>query len=230
MKLKTLKTALVSLAGGMLILTATLHADATDDRSEGRPQTLQTKIAFKEHRAQVEKEAEETLDPTAPMEKAYSTLHLGQYHNAVAVGILGESLELEDGSIWSISSSDSYKTLNWLTTDVILIKPNHSWFSVYDYVLENQNTGATVRANLSLTPILFGHNSHWIISILGNEVTLEDGSIWYIPSYDMSQVRNYRLNDHIIVGTNDSWWTSGSYPNILINANEDNYVNASCRN
>lgn len=157
----------------------------------------------------------------------YVTTHQGVYHNPLSVGVLGESVTLEDGSVWSVSSDDTYKTLNWLTSDLIVVSPNHAWFSVYDYVITNQNTGVSVKANLILGPIVDAVYRHWVVAIdyLWDRVWLEDGSIWTL--FDSSISKQWQVGDTVIIGVNDGWFST-SYPNILINVNMLNYTRCIC--
>lgn len=155
----------------------------------------------------------------------FYTSHPGAFHRADYISIFGDSIELEDGSIWSVRGSDAYKTLNWLPSDLIVITPNHSWFSVYNFRLTNQNTGVSVESNLNLGPIYNGPFTHWIVSIdyYHDVVYLEDGSVWNMSYYDGSIVRKWVVNDTVIIGINDSW-LSATRPNILINVNMLNYA------
>ena len=57
------------------------------------------------------------------------TSHPGAYHNPITISIFGDSVEMEDGSIWTITSSDATTTLNWFASDVLIISQNHTWFS-----------------------------------------------------------------------------------------------------
>jgi hypothetical protein len=159
----------------------------------------------------------------------YYTTHTGALHQPMALWDFGSTVELEDGSLWSISSSDSYKTLNWLTTDIVIVTPNHEWFSIYNYCLVNQNTGVTVRANLSkyLDPYFHTSYNYRIIAIddILQQVWLSDGSVWSIVFGDYST--RWQLNDTVIIGINDGWLSS-SRPNILINANILHHVRANC--
>lgn len=159
----------------------------------------------------------------------YVTTHEGAFHFPKAVSYFGDTVELEDGSIWSVCSNDAYKTMNWLTSDLIIIVPNDSIFSSHDYKLININTGAKVKVNLYLGPIYNGAYTHWIVAIdyLYREIYLEDGSIWKMSSFDQSIVNQWIPNDTVIIGINDGLF-SGSNPNILINVNMNNYSIGSC--
>lgn len=149
--------------------------------------------------------------------KALYSSHEGAFHRPVNISAGGDMITLEDGSIWKVRPDDKAKTLDWLAGDTIFILPNHSWFSSYYYVLSNQNTGAEVCVNLMLPPLYNGNYSHWIVAIdLYNlEVGLDDGSVWKISSSDYSTIEKWKVNDTIVIGVNDSWFSSK--PNILIN-------------
>lgn len=155
----------------------------------------------------------------------FYTSHPGAFHRANFISIFGDSIEFEDGSIWMVYNGDAYKTLNWLPTDLIVVTPNHSWFSAYNFRLTNQNTGASVEANLTLGPIYNGPHTHWIVAIdyYYDVVYLEDGTVWNMSYMDDSIVRKWLVNDTVIIGINDGWFSS-SKPNILINVNMLNYA------
>jgi hypothetical protein len=161
----------------------------------------------------------------------YVTTHPGAIHWPIALGLFGEKVELEDGSIWSVSSSDSYKTLNWLISDHLVITPNHDWFSIYAFRIHNQNTGISVAANLTLylNPAFHSVYNHRVISYddILKMIWLEDGSVWSVSSYDYSP--KWQVGDTVFIGINDGWLSS-SRPNILINANLLHYVRANCLN
>jgi hypothetical protein len=159
----------------------------------------------------------------------YYTSHEGAMHHPISVSLLGETVELEDGSIWTVSSSDRYQTLDWMTGDIIIILPNHTWFSAYDYRLVNLNTGANIKVNLSLGPIYNGIYTHWILAIDYNkrEICLEDGSVWKMSWWDGSILNQWLPNDTIIIGINDGWFSGGN-PNMLINVNMNDNAIGNC--
>lgn len=162
--------------------------------------------------------------------KSLYTTHEGAFHRPVNITKRGESVTLQDGSMWKVREKDRYKTQQWLASDNILILPNHSWFSTYQFVFCNQNTGCEVRVNLILEPIYNGVHSHWIVAIdlYNQEICLEDGSIWKVSGSDYNIMHEWRNNDIVIIGVNDSWFSRK--PNILINAsNKRAYVTATCQ-
>jgi hypothetical protein len=141
-------------------------------------------------------------------------------------------MELMDGSIWAINPNDAYKTMDWYTTDLVVITLNHKWFSSYDFRITNQTTGSSVQADLYLGPFDPAYGSpytHWILGVdyYYNEVYLEDGSVWSMSGFDRSIVDNWIAGDTVIIGVNDGW-LAGSNPNILINVNMLNFAAGLC--
>ena len=181
--------------------------------------------------SQADTQTEGLVAKAAKSASEYYTTHQGAFHHPIAISLLGETVELEDGSLWTVSSNDRYKTLDWMTGDVIIILPNSSLFSSFYYCLVNLNTGAKVKVNLTLGPIFNGIFSHWIVAINYSyrEVCLEDGSVWKISTLDDSVLYKWLPNDTVIIGIN-SGWLSSINPNMLINVNMNNYVVGGCVN
>lgn len=177
-----------------------------------------------EEKAQARSLTQKSFDATT-----YYTTHEGAFHRPIAVSFLGDTVELEDGSIWAVSSGDRYKTLDWMTGDTIIIIPNSSWFSSYDYSLVNINTGAKVKVNLSLGPIFNGVYTHWIVAIdyYYREICLEDGSVWKMSSWDSAIVNQWLPNDTVIIGINNGLFSGGN-PNMLINVNMNESAIGNC--
>lgn len=159
----------------------------------------------------------------------YYTTHAGALHWAISVTPFGDSVQLEDGSIWSVSSWDRYKTLNWLSSDTILVAQSSNYFSIYGYKLINVNTGAEVEVNLTLGPIYNSVYTYYIVGIdyFWNEVMLNDGTVWKF-FWDDSVMKKWLINDTVIIGINDGAF-SGSEPNILINVSMLNYARCVCK-
>ncbi|MCX6989461.1 MAG: hypothetical protein NTX49_00090, partial [Chlamydiae bacterium] len=74
--------------------------------------------------------------------------------------------------------------------------------------------------------IAFGSYTHWIIGMdyTSGHVYLENGSTWTISTNDLFIFNDWAINDTIILGSNDSWFSS--YDSLLINVNMNNYVRA----
>ncbi len=203
------------------------HVKVQEERAlldEGTTPSTEARMSFEEKTRTQDGEEELVA------KKMYYTSHDAVFHRPLAVSCAGDYVTLEDGSIWSVRIKDRYKTLDWLTNDTIMILPNHSWFSTYHYVLLNQTTGKSVKVNMYLGPIYNGIFTHWIIAVdyYNNDVWLEDGSVWKISDSDHSIVNKWLINDTVVIGINDSWFSSK--PNILINVNMLNYAKGLCIN
>ncbi len=177
----------------------------------------------------------------------YHTTHHGAHHHSV--NIRGKTIELEDGSVWEISSDDISKVAQWRTNehmhvddhynldnqghDRILIIENRGWFSwlsAYKYQFINVNRGEKVNANMALTPLLNSVHTHWIEEIDHDNRTihLEDGSHWDMSWFDRKTLSTFNEYDVVVVGTNTGWFR-GSNPNILIRVETMKHVRGSCK-
>jgi hypothetical protein len=157
-------------------------------------------------------------------EFSYSSTSAYAHHWLVSATPDGSIAELEDGSNWKLAPN--YSVFNWRVGDSMVITPNHSWLSDYNYYIINKFTGSYVAADLVLGPVAFGPYTHWIIGVdyAAGHVYLENGSTWTIPSNDGYVFKDWAINDTVIIGANDSWLSS--YDCILINVNMNNYVRA----
>lgn len=151
-------------------------------------------------------------------------------HWLSGVAAFGDSIELEDGSTWKVSSYDQYKANNWRSEDPLVITQNHRWFSKYNYRVINKSSGASVEANLYFGPIKNGIYTLYVTSIdpIKNTIKAINGkneiTHWEICSKDWYEFSDWDLNDAIIVGYNSGW--DSRYECILVNVNMDNFVRA----
>jgi hypothetical protein len=216
---------------------------------ESRPMTFEKRQMMFEQRSQ-ENESEgcqRTDAEQRPFQKAslkgnMSQFRLAPQHNAnyfltaytqpvhshwlASVSIYGDSVELEDGSFWKIPSYKSHIVYSWKAGDLLTITPNNCFCSYYNYYINNKYTNTYVPANLYIGPIAFGSYTHWIIGIdhINGHIFLENGSAWCISSSDAYIFSDWAINDTIIIGANDSWFSS--YDSLLINVNMNNYARA----
>lgn len=172
--------------------------------------------------------------PGTPKLGFYLTSHAGAIHYPWGVSVYGDCVELEDGSRWGISISDSYKTLNWMITDRVVITQNRDWFPSSQFKLENLETGVAVSADLIeyLSQFFQNYYNYHVLAIndYSQEIWLNDSTVWKVFDNDYPVVwESWDFNDTIIIGVNKGWYSS-SYPNILINANTLQYVRAKCMN
>jgi hypothetical protein len=154
----------------------------------------------------------------------YSASH----HLLASVTVLNNdtyALELEDGSVWKISSYDGVKALNWRNIDYLTITQNNRWFSRYNYRIINTSNGTSAEANLHIGPVELGPHSRYIVGIdhSRKEILLSDNTRYEISYLDASIFKDWALNDYLIIGTNSntSFWDSGS-DILLINVNMNN--------
>lgn len=153
-------------------------------------------------------------------------------HSLSALSALGDSIILEDGSIWSLNARDSDEVLSWKESDPLLIYPNTAWFSSYKYKIINQVLNTSVEVTLTYGPIIGGDFSLQIIAIdyMKGELFLSDNSRWMICSSDKYLLSEWLVGDYIIVGSNNSPWVNFpwvcSLKNILINSNMYNHIRA----
>lgn len=211
-------------------LTAGLSANSPDVQS--RENLNDAEEENKKNELKNEDVKTEAANLLNPLQAAiHYTSHSGVYHFLAYVDFLNEKIQLEDGSIWRISSSDLYKTANWLTTDTIIITPNHSWLSqdAYNFRFTNRATGTSIAVQLSvfLSPIYHTIYNYQIAAYddTNSMIWLNDGSVWSVSIWDYSQ--KWQIGDTIIIGNNDGYF-SNTKPNILINANLLNSVRAIC--
>ena len=147
-------------------------------------------------------------------------------HCLSSVAAFGDSLEIEDGSVWKISSYDAPKVASWGAQDPILITQNHRWFSKYNYRIINQATGAALEANLFLGPIKDGTYTRYIMSIdtARGELILNDNTRWAVSSLDEFGFKDWVLYDAVIIGYNSGW--DSSCQGLLINVNMNQCIRA----
>lgn len=128
-------------------------------------------------------------------------------HCLKSVSVLGDSVEIEDGSVWKISSFDADKVRYWKSTDVILITQNHSWFSKYKYKLVNETIGSSLEAKLHLGPSKRSEYIRYVIEtdIRDGIAILNDGTRWKVSSLDKHLFKEWELNDAVIIGYNSGW-------------------------
>lgn len=208
------------------------HAELTQmqqERANENESTCEATVTFSSADRTPLTISAETPDAAVFSSDVFYTTHNGAYHNPISVTALGGVVQLEDGSVWTIADGDHYKTLNWYTSDLIVLTPNHDWFSTELFRMSNQNTGVSVRCSMVLGPIYHGLYTHWIVGInyYTQEIYLEDGSIWQVTGFDSAIFGKWLLNDTIVIGVNDGYLAS-TKPNILINVNTLSFVRTIC--
>lgn len=159
----------------------------------------------------------------------YFTSHPGAMHNVTMVGQRGEFIYLEDGSIWTVCPEDHFIVNTWNQKDSLIIMPNTSWLTGWDfaYKMVNQINGASVAVNLKKYLDVKQHTyvNFSIINInhFLRTIRLSDGSE-FVVNGPMSYWQPWQT---VIIGVN-SGSDYNTFPNILINASVNSYVTANC--
>lgn len=160
-----------------------------------------------------------TLTPKGSLFKEFYQLHYASFHRPTSIAFDGSTLELEDGSMWTIKYSiDRMLALGWSTRDSLVIEQWDS--SGFEYKILNQTKDEYVIASPILGPIYTGIHTHWIKSIDSfGTIKLEDGSEW--DTFSRQEIALWLPNDTVIVG---AYRTGASYNTIFINVNQLSYA------
>lgn len=208
-----------------------MQRSRTTQNDEEINDQAETKLPIKNASHQISSSKNEFMFAPREMTKPEFTLAAyGAYafpincHWLTSIADSSRSFELEDGSHWEVSPSDTYILRNWRREDSLIITPNSSWLSQYDYYVTNKSNNTYVKANLFVGPMAYGPYSHWIVDIdyFGGHVYLENQMVWCVSPQDNYLLKDWAVNDHIIFGLYDSWFSP--FDHILINVNMDNHV------
>lgn len=214
-----------------LLLPTILFADNVAVGS--RPMSEEAAEQVEKERGKKESAEEEEQETASYVFDRYPPVYYSSsHHRLTSVTILDNNectIELEDGSVWKISSYDESKARHWKLDDPLTITQNNRWFTKYDYRIINKANGTSLEANLFLGPALLGEYSRFIIGIdhIQREILLSDNSHWEISCLDSSIFKDWAIDDYLIIGTNSntSIWDSSSDA-ILINVNMNNCARA----
>ncbi|MBS0630012.1 MAG: hypothetical protein JSS30_07320 [Verrucomicrobia bacterium] len=147
----------------------------------------------------------------------------------------GNVIKIDDGSEWVFDRADSQILRTWKAGHQIIITPNQHLLSGshYTYVITNTELGDSVNVNLFLGPVAFGHQTSWVVGIDQNsgKIYIINGrgerTVWEVSSSDMYLIKDWKVNDTVIIGENDSWlWAFSSYKSMMINVNMNHYIRA----
>lgn len=148
------------------------------------------------------------------------------YHLAADINPFENLLTLEDGSQWKIASYDYFELLSWRLRDHLVITPNN-YFSDFTYYITNQETGSYVRANLVNSPIRGGPYTVMISGLDQNTdfkgcIYLNNNTFWSVSQNDLPLIRNWEVDDLVIMGKNNEWFSSNTH--IIINIHTNTFV------
>lgn len=144
-------------------------------------------------------------------------------HRLVGISGLDHSIELEDGSTWSISPRARNIVARWRQESPILITQNLSLLSIYNYKIENTDTGESIAANLFLGPLKNGPYTRYIVEIddYCSYLVLNDNTRWEVSYWDTSFLSEWKIGDCVIIGYNSTWesTSAGLLINVSLNRN-----------
>lgn len=162
--------------------------------------------------------------------------HKGALHHPI---IIGDFVQLEDGSIWEAHESDKFKTHSWFSDDTLKIVPNPETllfkFIKHPYVLVNLNTDETVRVKLydkiqgTASYYVTGYHSSfdypYLYHFKGIRLHISDGSRWDLPW--SSKASSWEYGDRVIIGHRHPYDTTSYTPYyIIINCETLSHVEA----
>jgi hypothetical protein len=149
----------------------------------------------------------------------YPAVHLPtSAHTIVSISAYGDEIEIENGSLWKVSSYDGRKAMQWRTDEAISIVQNTRWFSSYYYRLVNRKTGASIEANLSQGPYTNGPYTYYVteFDFAQGIMTLSNPNQvthWEVHPSDIAEFRGWDFNQPIpvILGDNNDYDGSPHY-------------------
>ena len=135
------------------------------------------------------------------------------------VGVDGETLTMNDETVFVIANNSMATVASWTQNSPIVISPSR-WYSQYSYYITNTLTHETATAKLSQGPLvkyaIFIQQIDWN----SGYVYLSNGTQWTIRS--SNNMRPWQAGQAVLIGQNA--WLTGY---ILVNVNEDNYLESS---
>jgi hypothetical protein len=157
-------------------------------------------------------------------------------HTIASVSAYGDIVELEDGSLWSISAYDGRRAMQWPIDEIISITQNTRWFSSCYYRIINRYTGASIETNLSQGPFTGGILTYYVTEFDFSRgiVTLANptqSTYWEIHPSDLFKFQNWDFTQPIpvLLGDNNEYTGHPDYKweCILINVKQSRkYIRA----
>ena len=140
-------------------------------------------------------------------------------HRIAFIATSGDSIELEDGSIWKIGRYDWQKGSYLHLRDLVTITQNNRWFSYSPYRIIDQRTGLSLEAELARGPLYPSLAIETIDREAGTILlanTEGEKTVWEVSQSDRALFANWTSNDPLIIGQNSDW--DQSCKGLLINA------------
>lgn len=154
-------------------------------------------------------------------------------HEIIRVSNLLDVIQIEDQSKWTVRPEDRWKLRHWLPEHTVIITQNPKWCwncgRFYPYKMVNCYDSTEIQVEMQRGPNYDHPKSRWIVGINQKKGLVmlngEKSSKWEVESYDVNTLKDWEINDTIIVGVNKSWFTQST--NILINVECGQFVRAS---
>lgn len=154
----------------------------------------------------------------------------------------GESITIEDGSVWTVHPSHEMKVASWHEKQVIQIRVRDEFLDKinplnwnlwgkkpsYLYEIKNLTTNQRVPVRLSLGPIKSSPCRRTITAInpFQGIIYLNDNSAWKVSRKITSRLHlsKYLIGDAVIIATKNDKPNFWDNSNTLINVSDNSYV------
>lgn len=147
-------------------------------------------------------------------------------HLLVQVADEQKSVELSDGSVWTVSLFDRYKIKTWSTNHCIHVTQNTRWFSSNRYRLINEQLGDVVEVALAEGPWLESANAIKIkyIDLKTKTVELIDGRKLSVAESDAVSLASWHIADSLILGFNSGF--DRKHETLIVHVASNTFVQA----
>jgi hypothetical protein len=165
----------------------------------------------------------------------YPRIFEGSHHWPAGRSTNGDTIKLEDGTMWSIRKADAKLASDWRTDDRVIVRPNSSRLSIYAYELVNLDTGDILEASLAVGPLVDGAYSLRIadIDLYRNRILIRDGAgrttTLSTSSFDREVIEGWQRGDYVVFGVNNDWSALWNHY-AVINVSTLDYARGSLRN
>lgn len=146
------------------------------------------------------------------------------YYYTQAVAYDGSSLELNDGSVWSVDNWNRNAVLNFDSSDPLFLTPNTGWWSKGGYLLVNETRGVRIPVVYTQPPLLNTPYSYQIADLdyANRIISLTNGQTifrWEIKNSDFPLFARFKVGDYVLLGrmTGFQSWKNHPHTDLIIN-------------
>lgn len=150
--------------------------------------------------------------------------HPGALHKIQQINLDDRFVDLDDGSRWSISRTDTIK--GWDRSKNLVVTQNHAGFSTSRYALANVDLKLAVPASLVREPTP-SKDAIYVKAVdrVNDMIMTNDGKNWIVHSSDRGALSKISENDRIVIGANTGDNKDKS-PYLLIDTSSNHFVRA----